>query len=59
MEKERVCGDCGGQSRVAVGHLERDGTTERREAACGERDGPRPRRKDREREGREKGRVKG
>ena len=54
-EKDRVSGDCGGQSRVAVGHLERDGTAERREVAGGERDGLGPRRKDREKEGREKG----
>ena len=54
-EKERVSGDCGGRSRAAVGHLERDGTAKRRETAGGERDGPRPRRKDREKEGGEKG----
>ena len=40
---------------MAVGHLERDGTAERREAAGEEKDGPRPRRKYREKEGREKG----
>ena len=40
---------------MAVGHLERDGTAERREVAGGERDSLRPWRKDREKEGREKG----
>ena len=54
-EKERVSGDCGGRSRAVVGHLERDGTAERRETAGGERDGPRPRRKDWGKEGKEKG----
>ena len=58
-EKERVSGDCGGRARAAVGHLVRDGTAERRETGGGEEGGPRPRRKDREKEGRAKGKGEG